>query len=298
MSAIRLQDAIGEIQDCYIAQAHPEYSPAHRRARKWMTVLVAAVIIVLGLMACAPMLFSSLAGDDLSFQSSYKGNGIVEIHIENKSDKVLHFQKKLKLERWSEGQEIPAHGDVIFSGTRIPAQSSGTLTIDLSKAYDLEELEKPLHNDSYYLILTNNNFVFGQDWICTVKFAETGGDEVAYPEPVSPADADPELTLQIETDLQDFFGETLLESDKRAEVIGEYYEACAELIQNSGKTSFTRYPRLRISCTMIHPKELSLTRICRRMYSISSLESTNPRWTAISFQWAHPGKILPRCLRL
>lgn len=236
MSAIRLQDAIGEIQDCYIAEAHPEYFLAHRRAKKWMAVLVAVVIVALGLMACAPMLFSSLSGDDLSFQSSYKGNGIVEIHIENKSDKVLHFQKKLKLERWSEGQEIPAHGEVIFSGTRIPAQSSGTLTIDLSKAYDLEELEKPLHNDSYYLILTNNNFVFGQDWICSVDFAETVLDENVYPEPIAPADADPELVQQVETDLQDFFIETLLEPGKRAEVIGEYYEACAELIQNSGKT--------------------------------------------------------------
>ena len=236
MSAIRLQDAIGEIQDCYIAEAHPEYFLAHRRTRKWMAVLVAAVIIALGLIACAPMLFSSLAGDDLSFQSFYKGNGIVEINIENKSDKVLCFQKKLKLKLWSEGQEIPAHGKVIFSGTRIPAQSSGTLTIDLSKAYDLEELEKPLRNDSYYLILTNHNFVFGQDWMCTVKFAETVWEKNVYPEPISPADADPELTRKVETDLQDFFSETLLEPDKRAEVIGAYYEACAELIQNSGKT--------------------------------------------------------------
>lgn len=36
MSAIRLQDAIGEIQDCHIAEAHPEYFLAHRRAKKWM----------------------------------------------------------------------------------------------------------------------------------------------------------------------------------------------------------------------------------------------------------------------
>lgn len=236
MSAIRLQDAFGEIQDCYIVQAHPESFPSHTRGRKWMAVLVAAIIIALGLISCAPMLFSSLAGDDLSFQSSYTGNGIVEIHIENKSDKVLHFQKKLKLERWTEGQEIPAHGDVIFSGTRIPAQSSGTLTIDLSKAYDLEELEKPLHNDYYYFILTNNNFVFGQDWMCTVNFAETMWDEIEYAEPIAPAGADPELIRRVEADLRDFFGETLLEPDKRAEVISEYYKACAELIRNSGKT--------------------------------------------------------------
>ena len=100
----------------------------------------------------------------------------------------------------------------------------------------MEELEKPLHNDFYYFILTNNNFVFGQDWMCTVEFAETVWDEVTYSEPVSPADADPELIRQVETDLQVFFGETLLEPSKRAEVIGAYYEKCAELIQSSGKT--------------------------------------------------------------
>ena len=236
MSAIRLQDAIGEIQDCYIAQAHPENLPSHRSARKWMTVLLAAVIVVVGLVACSPVLFNSLAGDDLSFHSSYMGNGIVEINIENKSDKVLHFQKKLKLERWSEGQEIPAHGDVFFSGTRIPAKGNGTLTIDLSRAYDFEELEKPLHNDYYYLVLTNNNFVFGQDWMCSVDFGENVWDEIEYPQPISPADADPELARQVETDLRDFFDETLLEPGKRREVIGAYYEACAELIRNSGKT--------------------------------------------------------------
>ena len=53
-----------------------------------------------------------------------------------------------------------------------------------------------------------------------------------YPEPISPADADPELIRQVETDLQDFFVETLLEPDKRGEVIGAYYEKCAELIQS------------------------------------------------------------------
>ena len=41
-------------------------------------------------------------------------------------------------------------------------------------------------------------------------------DENVYPEPIAPADADPELVQQVETDLQDFFTETLLEPGKRA----------------------------------------------------------------------------------
>lgn len=236
MSAIRLQDAIGEIQDCYIAQAHPEYFASHRAVKKWLAVMVAAIIIIASLVACAPILFSSLSGDDLSFNSCYKGNGIIEIYIENKSDKSLHFQEKLKLKRWSDGLEVTAHGDVAFSGTRIPAQSSGTLTVDLSEAYNLEELETPLHNDSYYLVLTNDNFAFGQDWMCTVRFSEAIWDEIVYPEPISPADADPELAQQMEPDLQNFFGETHIDPGKRREAVGTYYEACEKLIQNSGKT--------------------------------------------------------------
>ncbi|MDO5544703.1 MAG: hypothetical protein Q4F81_02575 [Eubacteriales bacterium] len=232
MSAIRLQDAIGEIQDCYIAEART----SRIRSRKWIAILLAAILIALGLIACAPILFNSLSDDDLAFHSAYRGNGIIEINVENKSDKTLHFQKKVKLERWSDGQEIPAHGEVIFTETTIPVHSIGTMTIDLSRAYDLTELEKPLSNDHYYLILTNNNFVFGQDWMCSVSFVEKTIDEIVYPEPISPAEADPKLAQQVETDLQDFFGKTLLETDRRAEVTSAYYESCAKLIHNSEKT--------------------------------------------------------------
>lgn len=236
MSTIQLQDAIGEIQDSFIVQAHPEYFTSHRSVKKWFAVILAAVIVILSLIACAPVLFSSLSGDDLSFSSTYKGNGIVEIHIENLSDKSLRFQEKLKLKRWSDGQEIPAHGEVIFSGTHIPKHGSGTMTIDLSNAYNLGELEQPLQNDSYYFVLTNNGFAFGQDWMCTVHFSETAGDEIPYPEPISPAEADPELAQQMESDLQDFFGEVNSEPFKRRESLGEYYEACGKLIEASGKT--------------------------------------------------------------
>lgn len=236
MSAIRLQDAIGEIQDRYIAEAHPDCNPPHARSKKWIAVILAAVMVALGLMACAPILFSSLSGDDLSLNAAYRGNGIVEIAVENKSGKTLHLQKSVKLMRWSSDQEVPAHGEVIVSETRIPAHDSGIMTVDLSKAYDLVELETPLDNDYYYLVLTNNNFLFGQDWMCSVAFSEKQYDEIAYPDPVSPAEVAPDLVQEVEPDLQHFFDDTLLDPYQRRELHREYYEVCAELIQSSGKT--------------------------------------------------------------
>lgn len=239
MSVIRLQDAIGEIQDCYIVEAHSEQNRSHTyriHPKKWIAVLIAAVIMALALIACAPILFNSLSGDDLSFNATYQGNGIVEIAVENKSDKMLHFQESVKLKRWSIDQEIPVHGEVIVSGTRIPAHDSRIMTIDLSKAYDLVELETPLEDDYYYLVLTNNNFLFGQDWMCSVDFSKNQHEELVYPNPISPSEADPELAQNVEPDLQHFFGDTQIEPQKRRKLHSEYYEACAELIQSSGKT--------------------------------------------------------------
>lgn len=235
MNAIRLQDAIGEIQDSFLLEAHTTAPQANRK--KWLALLLAAAILALGLIACAPMLFNSLSGDDLSFAASYAGNGTVEITVENKSAKVLKFQPELKLKCWSDGAEIPAHGKVIFTGTRIAPESSGVMTVDLSNAYNLEELETPLFNDRYYFVLTNNNFLFGQDWICSVSFSEKDRmDEPTDPVQLSPAEADPALVRQMNSDLQSFYKESILaDKEKRAETIAAYYERCAEVISASGK---------------------------------------------------------------
>lgn len=235
MSTIRLQDAIGEIQDSFLLEAH---TAVHQtKSKKWPTLLLVAAILALGLMACAPMLFSGISGDDLTFSTSYVGSGIVEITVENKSAKVLKFQPKLKLERWSDGAEIPAKGKVAFANTQIAPKSSGVVTVDLSKAYDLDELETPLQGDQYYFILTNHDFLFGQDWICSVSFSEEDRiDEPVYPVQLSPAEADPELVRQMNSDLQSFFEESILaDKEKRAETIAAYYERCAEVIHASGK---------------------------------------------------------------
>lgn len=236
MSAVRLQDAIGEIQDSFLLEA---YTASNRRnPKKWLALLLVAAILALGLVACAPMLFSSISGDDLSLGAKYVGNGIVEITVENRSAKVLNFQPKLKLQRWSDGEEIPAKGKVTFKNTQFGPKSSGVMTVDLSEAYDLDELETPLLNDWYYFLLTNNNFLFGQDWMCSVSFWEQ--DHMAapvYPVQPSPAEADPALARSVDPDLRAFFEESILtDKEKRAEITMAYYERCAEVIRASGKT--------------------------------------------------------------
>ena len=234
MNAMQLQDAIGEIRDCYILAAHSEQNKAHTNSKKWIAVFIAAAIMALIFAACAPILFNSLSGDDLSLNATYQGNGIVEITVENKSDKILHFQESVKLKRWSTDQEISAKGKVRFSGTKIPAHGSGIMTIDLSNAYNMAELEMPLSSDSYYFVLTNNNFLFGQDWICSVDFFEKQDEEPVYSNPISSSKASPDLAKEVEPDLQRFF-DTPIDPQTRRELYSEYYETCAELVQNSGK---------------------------------------------------------------
>ena len=74
MNATQLQDAIGEIRDCYILAAHSEQNKAHTNSKKWIAVFIAATIMALIFAACAPILFNSLSGDDLSLNATYQGN--------------------------------------------------------------------------------------------------------------------------------------------------------------------------------------------------------------------------------
>lgn len=146
---------------------------SYRPYQKTILLFAALLLCSACLTAFGFQLFSGLTGDDLSLTAAYQGNGIITIQVENKSDKDLHFQPKLKLMKWNSGEEIPPHSkDITFTNPEIPAYGQGTMTIDLSAAYDVALLEQPLIDDSYYLVLTNNNFIFGQDWMCSIAFAE------------------------------------------------------------------------------------------------------------------------------
>lgn len=164
-----------------------------------MTVIMAAILLCgFSMTAFTYNLFSSLRGDELSLSASYQGNGIVSVQVENRSDKQLNFQPQLKLIRWSTGQEIkPVSDDVVFSKTEFQPHTSGTMTVDLSQAYDIEQLEQPLNEDHYYFVLTNNDFLFGQDWMCTVYFCEPVEIEMEYPDEIVPVETDALLSEQI-----------------------------------------------------------------------------------------------------
>ena len=110
-----------------------ESAPVWRYPIKKYVVIAAVLVCSFTMTAFAASLFSSLSGDDLSLSSTYEGNGIVSIQVENKSDKDLNFQKQLKLMRWSTSEEIaPLSDNIIFENTEIKANTSGTMTIDLS----------------------------------------------------------------------------------------------------------------------------------------------------------------------
>ena len=201
------------------------------RPRIKTAVLLAAVIVCFGLLAgFSKDLVSGLDGDELGFSSTYLGQGVVEIRVENRSEKDITFQPKLKLMRWEGAQEVPASGKVRFSDRTIPAGTTGTMTLDLSGAYNIEELEKPLTGDSYYFILTNNEFLFGQDWMCFVQFGEYIPMETEPVELISAAEADPALMENISPELMTFFEEATTNLGTMRERREEYYAACAQIL--------------------------------------------------------------------
>lgn len=205
---------------------------ARRSRPRFITAAVAAVVLCcLSVTALAGSLFSSLSGDDLSLGAVYEGSGVVSIHVENRSDKLLRFQRQLKLMRWSTSEEIqPVSGEVTFSETEFPAHSSGQMTVDLSRAYDIDMLEQPLVDDHYYFVLTNNGFAFGQDWMCTVTFAEPVVTPRQEPTPTAPAEADPALTEALMEELRPYFEGYTGDPGERKQQAEAYLALCEQLL--------------------------------------------------------------------
>jgi len=202
---------------------------------KIASTIAVVILCFLMLTAFTVVRFSSLSGDELSLSASYEGNGIVLIEVENRSDKDLEFQPKMKLMLWSTGEEIaPVTENIEFNGTGIKANSKGVLTIDISKAYDVEQLEKPLNDDNYYFILTNNNFAFGQDWICTVEFAETVNTTEVLVTPMTPSEADKKLVSEVDESLKPYFDRYVTDPVERGQSAYEYLEKCAKVIEKAG----------------------------------------------------------------
>ena len=141
---------------------------------KRIVAVVGMMFSVFILSAFAYSKFSSIDGDDVGFKALYKGEGIFEITISNYSDRDLKLQEQVKLMRWSTAEEVQGDADkIVMENLKIKANSEETIVINLSEGYNVTELEKELPaGDWYYLVLTNNNFAFGQDWMCDINFNE------------------------------------------------------------------------------------------------------------------------------
>lgn len=242
MNSRKFSEAMSEVDDRYYEEAinykkniqEKAHSKRGKKQPKWIKwgVVAAALLCCFSTTVFAISLFSSLSGDDLSLSATYEGNGVVFIQVENRSDKELHFQSTLKLMRWSTSEEVePLTGEVAFSNTEIPAHSSGIMVIDLSEAYDIALLETPLSDDDwYYFVLTNNNFSFGQDWMCTVEFAQSIPTDTDDQTVISPADADPELMAKITEELRPYFESYPLDIEERNQLDEEYLELCRQFL--------------------------------------------------------------------
>ena len=240
-----------------------------RHPFRTVTVLAAVIGCCLTMTAFAISMFSSLSGDDLSLAATYEGNGVVFVQVENRSDKELDFQSTLKLMRWSTSEEVkPLSKKVSFNNTTIPAHSSGTMEIDLSGAYDMSLLETPiLDDDWYYFVLTNNNFVFGQDWMCSVEFAEPIPTDRVAPTPITPVAADPELVAKIAKELRPYFESYTLDVNERNQLADEYLEQCRKLLE---QLDITIVPSVSPDeLTLIDSDESVLFVLCLRICSCS-----------------------------
>lgn len=224
------QENLEHIQEIF-SQKTGVHFPGQQKSQMGLrkpVILAAAILCFLMVTGFAVAIFSSLKGDEVHLHGIYEGNGVVSVWVENESDRNLSFQPDLRLIQYKAGVEIPQKdgGQVLFQHTGIAAHSQGTMTINLSEAYDLAQLEKPLENDWYELILTNNGFAFGQDWKCSVDFSDMSavGESVEYPE----AEADLQAE-KVEKSLAFYFQKSAQEKYQRTALEEAYRQAYEDL---------------------------------------------------------------------
>ena len=219
------RDNLQNIRDIF--EARTGVSLSQKGRVRHPVLLTAALVVVLACLMTTTVfaggLFSSLSGDKLSLSAVYEGGGVVSVTVENKSGKELTFQPVIKLKSWVRGDVEPAYaGDVVFTGNGVGPHETGVMTIDLSAAYDMAMLEQPVPGDWYYLVLTNGDFAFGQDWTCTVDFAATQPAQTPAPT-LPPVEADQTVLARIDERLRPYFADIpVADMQARDELTGEY----------------------------------------------------------------------------
>lgn len=209
------KENLRHIQAIFEEKTGADLNPTHRYhpRRPVRTTLVFAAVLMFAMLMLGftAKLFTPLNGDELSLAGTYEGSGIVSVYVENKSDKNLKFQQKTKLIRWVGGEEVaPLGREVIFENTEFPAHSSGIMTMDISKAYDYKALEESdTGAEWFYFVLTNNDFLFGHDWMCSVTFGEENAEEtVPEEQPQYEGDTSADNIEEIEEELRFYFEDT------------------------------------------------------------------------------------------
>ena len=218
----------------------PRYTASERQPAPQRKVFRPAVLVAILSALCLTLvaftwpLFSPLDGDALTLSATYAGNGIVKIQVENRSHKELEFQPQTKLVKWITGEEVSQlTSDITFDDLSIKPYSTETITLNLSKAYDMELLEQSLVTEWYYLVLTNNNFVFGQEWKCSVYFGNQTLDEQPTAEKLY--SLDPVIIEQIEEELQFYFEDDYVGMLASNPMNYEYLQKVHELVLRCGK---------------------------------------------------------------
>lgn len=235
MRAETLSKAMGDIRLAYIMEAEECLLSEKKKPRPVLrTLLIAAVITCfMTVSAFAVSFFSSLSGDSLFLSALYLGEGVVDIRIENRSDRDLELERELKLIYYSDRCPVPSlGGDCIFSDTLIPAGDTRQIQVDISAAYDVAELEKLLRNDFYCLQLTNRSFLPGQRWTCIVNFRPGAEPYV----PSNRESGEHALSPQAEEELSFYFESFTDDIFLRWADAAEYFEIVEQLIADSGKT--------------------------------------------------------------
>lgn len=209
-------------------------SAPQRRAFRPATLVALVSALCLMLVAFTWPLFSPLDGDALVLNATYEGSGIVSIQVENRSHKKLEFQPQTKLFHWITGEEVPQlTSNIVFEGNTISPKSTETMTINLSDAYNMEDLEQSMETDWYYLLLTNNNFVFGQEWKCSVFF---GQETTKIESPDGPFyTLDPVILNNVEEELKFYFEDDYIGTFAGNPLNYEYLQKTEEYLLRCGK---------------------------------------------------------------
>ena len=132
------RENLNNIKDIFQAETGVQLKRKKTSHTVRLVVVFAALLACMGLNALGGGMFDSENGDKLAINAEYMGDGIIHVHIENKSDNTLEFQELLQLKRAYAQDDMEQKGQLKFQNTKFRSHSSGTMIIDVSDAYDLE----------------------------------------------------------------------------------------------------------------------------------------------------------------